>query len=72
MNSQGVQKRAELDRHWGRATVDRAVREGRLIVVARGWYALPDASSDVLRAIRLGGRLDCVSAAQHHGLWVPD
>ena len=38
--------------------------------VRKGWYANAGASVDVLRAWRVGGRLACVSAAAHHGLWV--
>jgi very-short-patch-repair endonuclease len=38
--------------------------------VRKGWYANSDADTDVLRAWRVGGRLACVSAAAHHGLWV--
>jgi very-short-patch-repair endonuclease len=40
--------------------------------VRKGWYADPLVGVDVMRAWRVGGRLDCISAAAHHGLWVPD
>ncbi|MFX4274069.1 endonuclease domain-containing protein [Propionibacteriaceae bacterium Y1685] len=71
MMSEGVLSRAELWREWGRPAVERAVREGRLTPLRHGWYALPNAPAEVQRAIRLGGRLDCVSAAEWYGLWVP-
>lgn len=43
------------------------VRLGRLIRVRKGWYALPDTSPDLIRAIRVGGRLACISAAKSYG-----
>jgi len=39
--------------------------------VRKGWYAEPTTDFDVLRAWRVGGRLACVSATSHHGLWMP-
>lgn len=51
----------------------RATVQSRTITrVRKGWYASSTANVDVLRAWRVGGRLACVSAAAHHGLWVPD
>ena len=44
---------------------------GHLTVVARGWYAAPQADRDIVRSLRLGGRLTCLSAARLHGLWTP-
>lgn len=48
-----------------------AVHAGRLIRVRRGWYALPTIGHDLERAVRIGGRLGCLSAAAELGLWVP-
>ncbi|KQQ49633.1 DUF559 domain-containing protein [Plantibacter sp. Leaf314] len=48
-----------------------AVETGMLIRVRRGWYAAPDAPSDLVRAVRVGGRLSCVSAARWYGWAVP-
>lgn len=45
----------------GRA-LTRDVRAGRLIRVYRDHYALPDTPDHVARAVRVGGRLSCVSA----------
>ncbi len=51
----------------------RAATSSRAITrVRKGWYANADPDIDVLRAWRVGGRLACVSAASHHGLWVLD
>jgi len=46
-------------------------RYGTIVRVRKGWYANADVSDDVLRAVRIGGRLACVSAAAHHGLIDP-
>lgn len=49
----------------------RLIRHGRLIPVAPGWLASPDANRSAAGAIRAGVRLTCVSAARLHGLWTP-
>lgn len=46
--------------------VDLALYYGRIHRVRRGWYALPEAPEDAVRAFRVGGRLACVSALAHH------
>jgi very-short-patch-repair endonuclease len=48
-----------------------AVRGRRLLRVREGYYALPDADPMLLQAVRIGGRLGCVSALQRHGVWTP-
>lgn len=50
----------------------RAVRARLLIRVRRGHYSLPGADAALLRAVRIGGRLACVSAADRLGVWVAD
>ncbi|QIZ97933.1 type IV toxin-antitoxin system AbiEi family antitoxin domain-containing protein [Leifsonia sp. PS1209] len=47
----------------------RAVRDGTLVRVRRGLYALPNARGPALDAARRGGRLSCVSAARTYGWW---
>lgn len=54
-----------------RQQIDRLVSVGRLHRVRRGWYALPSADPDVLRAVRVGGALTCLSALGQHGVWIP-
>jgi very-short-patch-repair endonuclease len=49
--------------------VSRAVRAGELVRVRRAHYALPDAPRDALSAVRIGGRLGCVSALASYGVW---
>jgi len=50
--------------------IDDAVERGALIRLRRGWVALPDAPGDVARAVRVGGRLSCVSVLRREeGMW---
>lgn len=49
-----------------------AVASGALIRIRKGWMALPDAHPELVRAVALGGRVACLSAARHLGLWTPD
>ena len=51
--------------------VQRATFAGAIVRVRRGWYALPSAHPEVIRAIRVGGSLACISGCNHHGLWRP-
>ena len=46
-----------------------AVQSGALIRVRRGYYAQPDADSALVRAVRVGGRLACVSALRGQGIF---
>jgi very-short-patch-repair endonuclease len=63
----GACTRAVLVARCGRAAVDRALRSGDLVRVARGRYALRTASAAVTAAATLGGVLSMRSAAQRHG-----
>jgi hypothetical protein len=71
----GACTRSVLVDRCGRAEVDRALRNGVLVRVARGRYALSTANAAVTAAAILGGVLSMRSAAQRHG-WgqkqVPD
>lgn len=51
--------------------VQRLAADGDIIRVRRGWYALPDADQDIVRAVRVGGRLACISACRRYGVWTP-
>ena len=46
-----------------------AVRSGTLIRVREGYYASPVAEPMLVQAVRVGGRLGCVSALRSHGIW---
>ncbi|GAA3869571.1 type IV toxin-antitoxin system AbiEi family antitoxin domain-containing protein [Leifsonia kafniensis] len=51
----------------------RAVRVGEVERIRQGWYGLPGDTSDEVRALRVGGRLTCVSLLRMHGVWLmPD
>lgn len=53
----------------GATEIRRAIRDGALTRLRRGWYALPSATPAVTLAVRVGGRLGCVSALAWHGSW---
>lgn len=52
-----------------RSELLRALNDGSLVRVRRGWFATAHADSDQLRAISLGGRIGCVSALRRWGVW---
>lgn len=55
-----------------RGRLRRLLADGCLIRARQGWYALPSTAADALAALRIGGRLDCVSALEALGCWRPD
>lgn len=52
---------------YGRDDIEVARMHGKIIRVRKALWALPDVSPDIVRAMRLGGRLACVSALAFHG-----
>jgi very-short-patch-repair endonuclease len=57
----------------GAATRSTLLREGHLVRLRNGWFARPDADADRARAVRIGGRITCMTALKQEGLWVmPD
>lgn len=50
-------------------TLTDAVRTGNLVRVRRGYYASPGTDPLLLHAVRIGGRLGCIAAAQRLGIW---
>lgn len=52
-------------------SVQRAAASGEILRVRRGWYALASADSDIVSAVRVGGRLACISACRKYGIWTP-
>ncbi|MFL6171984.1 MAG: hypothetical protein ACJ716_03730 [Marmoricola sp.] len=63
----GAASRADIADKFGRATLERAVRDGVLDRVGRGRYALPSAQKSVRAAAAYGGVVSMRSAAQLHG-----
>jgi very-short-patch-repair endonuclease len=52
-------------------TVQRATDAGSIQRIRRGWYSGPGANDQLVRAIRAGGALACVSGCAFQGLWQP-
>src|SRR5690606_7750736 len=42
------------------------VRSGEIIRVRQGWYCLPTVPSTMQEAVRVGGRLSCISGCEFH------
>lgn len=61
-----------LDSGYTRHQVARLHRTGELVRPRIGWYVSPTLDSAVVRAVRAGGVLDCISAARTYGLPAPD
>jgi very-short-patch-repair endonuclease len=69
----GVARTTELNSAgFGAGAIRLATINGEIIRVRKGWYASAGTATDAVEAIRVGGRLACVSAAIAQGLWVPD
>lgn len=49
-----------------------AKERGEIRTVRQGWVALPDADPQVVGAVARGVVLSCVTAAERHGLWMPE
>lgn len=70
--------RTVLSRHelvaWGATThgLTAAVRGGFLVRPRRDRYCLPGTAHDIVRAVRVGGRLACVSALASYGVFAFD
>ncbi|MCS5719014.1 DUF559 domain-containing protein [Herbiconiux sp. CPCC 205763] len=66
----GVASTAQLSAA-GVATNDvkNAVARGDVERLRRGWVALPGAPESVVRAVRVGGRVSCLSVLRPAGLW---
>lgn len=55
----------------GKRAVQRLASRGIIERVRRGWYALGSVDRDIVRAVRVGGRLACISACRKYGIWTP-
>jgi very-short-patch-repair endonuclease len=55
-----------------REAVRASLRRGQLVSVRRDWVATPACSPALRRAVQIGGRLTCLSAAAHLELWTID
>jgi very-short-patch-repair endonuclease len=69
-DSHGLVLAADLRRAGVRRRhIDQALADGLLVRVRRGSFVVPQAPVSVRRAVAVGGRVGCVSAARLHGLW---
>lgn len=55
-----------------RAGIDRSIRAGTLLRARRDTYLPAGVPDDVLRAVRLGARLDCLSVLRAYGVFTHD
>lgn len=53
-----------------RRSIERMLREGMLVRLRKGSYLRADCPPELVRAARLGGRLDCLSLARCLGIFV--
>lgn len=73
LGNHGIVTLGELEAHgFRRRERESALGSGALLRVRNGWFAIPGAEPDVVRSVRLGGRLTCGNALRIHGLWVVD
>jgi very-short-patch-repair endonuclease len=64
---------AQLERAgWSEKKRAALVRGGHIVRVRRGYYALPGSPAEVLEAVKVGGRLGCISAARELGVWAAE
>ncbi|MGO3650424.1 DUF559 domain-containing protein [Agrococcus casei] len=69
----GVARRSELLRQGLTVNeIDQARRHGELQRVRWGWYSLPGADPAVIRAVKAGTVLSCVSSLKRHDVWTRD
>lgn len=57
---------------FSQAQVNRAIRAGTLERPRNRWLATRDADRELVAAVRVGGRLSCVSALRRKGVWCVD
>jgi very-short-patch-repair endonuclease len=53
------------------AMIRDSIAAGSRFRIIKGWYGTPTTPKDAVLALRMGGRLGCVSALRLHGAWVP-
>lgn len=66
-----VHRQRLLDAGASASRLRAAITDGAVRRVRRYWIADDHPPADLLAAAQAGGRLACVSAARHHGWWIP-
>jgi very-short-patch-repair endonuclease len=51
------------------AELNNAVARGSVVRLRRGWVAVPEAPAVLVRAVRVGGTISCLSVLKDEGLW---
>lgn len=69
--SHGVFRLRDLAAQLPSKEINAAIRSQRLSRIAYGWYAVPGAIPQVVRAVQRGETVTCLSALKLHGIWVP-
>jgi very-short-patch-repair endonuclease len=59
-------------RHIDRHELSALVQSGLLIRPRRGWYAMPNAPQEAVRAVSIGGQVSCISSLRASGVWCVD
>lgn len=67
-----VTRQQLLQAGWTDGRIARAVRDGRLTRIRAGHFTKGRLDDLTRRAVRVGGRLACVSELRHRGVWVID
>ncbi|WP_440711031.1 endonuclease domain-containing protein [Herbiconiux sp. YIM B11900] len=69
-NEGGIASTVQLQMRGARMVdISRALRAGSIERIRVGWVALPGAPAKVMRAVRVGGRLSCVSVLLEEKIW---
>lgn len=67
----GLAATHELYSHgWTKRSLAAAIAAGEIVRVRQGWYLVASTPEEQRQAVRVGGRLGCVSAAKYLGLGV--
>ena len=73
LSGRGCARRSELvEAGFTPHAISSMVRSGEIERVRIGWYVPRGADPMLRQAVRVGGRLACVSDAGHIGLWVTE
>lgn len=57
---------------WSPRRIAGSVQRGEMLRIRRGHFAPVGTADTVIRAVRVGGRLGCLSELRHRGIWVLD
>ena len=72
MHIEGIYRYDELlERGYTQVGIEHALKHGSIERVAHGWYAESIADSKIVRALKLGGKIGCLSGCRLYGVWTP-